>query len=67
MDDAGNPAWPEMFPIEKINELADIVGPRHFSAQMMLEYVAQERVQLDPGAVSFYADKFVLAYYVKVC
>ena len=58
MDSAGNPAWPEMFPIEKINELADIVGPRHFSAQMMLEYVAQERVQLDPGAVSFYTNDF---------
>ncbi len=58
MDNAGNPAWPEMFPIEKIHELADIVGPRHFSAQMMLEYVAQERVQLDPGAIHFYTDDF---------
>ena len=58
MDDTGNPAWPEMFPIEKIHELADIVGPRHFSAQMMLEYVAQERVQLDPGAIHFYTDDF---------
>ena len=60
IDAAGNPAWPEMFPIEKIHELADIVGPRHFSAQMMLEYVAQERVQLDPGAVHFYSDDFDL-------
>ena len=58
MDDAGNPAWPEMFPIEKIHEMRDIVGPRHFSAQMMLEYVDQERVFLDPGAVHFYSDDF---------
>ena len=58
VDDAGNPAWPEMFPIEKIHELADTVGQRHFSAQMMLEYVAQERVQLDPGAIHFYSQDF---------
>lgn len=58
MDSAGNPAWPEVFPIEKIHELADIVGPRHFSAQMMLEYVSDERIQLDPGAIHFYTDDF---------
>jgi len=58
MDNAGNPAWPEMFPIKKINELRDIVGERHFSGQMMLEYVAQERVCLDPGAINFYDEDF---------
>ena len=54
LDSAGNPAWPEMFPLEKIHEMEDIVGPRHFSAQMMLEYVSEERIHLDPGAVHFY-------------
>jgi len=58
VDDAGNPAWPEVFPIEKIQELERIVGPRHFSAQMMLEYVAEERIHLDPGAIHFYANDF---------
>ena len=58
LDDAGNPAWPEVFPLEKIRELENIVGPRHFSAQMMLEYVPDERVHLDPGAVNFYCDDF---------
>ena len=58
MDSAGNPAWPEMFPLEKIHELEQIVGPRHFSAQMMLEYIAEERVHLDPGAINFYCDDF---------
>lgn len=58
MDNAGNPAWPEMFPIEKIQELQTIVGQRHFSAQMMLEYVAEERICLDPGALKFYDDDF---------
>ena len=53
IDDGGNPAWPEMFPIEKIHELENIVGPRHFSAQMMLEYVDEEKIHLDPGAVQF--------------
>ena len=56
MDSAGNPAWPEMFPTEKIQELQRIVGPRHFSAQMMLEYVAEEKICLDPGALRFYDD-----------
>ena len=58
VDSAGNPAWPEMFSIEKIHELETIVGPRHFSAQMMLEYVADERIHLDPGAVHFYDNDF---------
>ena len=58
IDDAGNPAWPEMFPIEKIHELETIVGPRLFSAQMMLEYVPEERIHLDPGAINFYCDDF---------
>ena len=58
VDDAGNPAWPELFPIEKIKELERIVGPRHFSAQMMLEYVAEERIHLDPGSAHFYSDDF---------
>ena len=58
MDAAGNPAWPEMFPIQKIREMEMIVGPRHFSAQMMLEYVAEERVHLDPGAINFYCAEF---------
>lgn len=58
MDSAGNPVWPEVFPVEKIQELSDAVGPRHFSAQMMLEYVSEERIHLDPGAVHFYSDEF---------
>lgn len=58
IDDAGNPAWPEVFPIQKISELRDTVGERHFSAQMMLEYVSDERVCLDPGAIHFYDDEF---------
>ena len=58
MDSAGNPAWPEMFPTEKIHELEKIVGPRHFSAQMMLEYIDEERIHLDPGSVLFYDEDF---------
>lgn len=58
MDNAGNPAWPEMFPLEKIHELENTVGPRHFSAQMMLEYVSEDRIALDPGALCFYSDDF---------
>ena len=58
VDSAGNPAWPELFPLEKIKDLERIVGPRHFSAQMMLKYVAEEKAYLDPGALKFYVDDF---------
>ena len=58
VDNAGNPAWPELFPLEKIHEMEKIVGHRHFSAQMMLEYIAEERIHLDPGAINFYNDDF---------
>jgi len=58
VDADGNPAWPEMFPSEKIQELERIVGPRHFSAQMMLEYMDEEKICLDPGAIHFYDSDF---------
>lgn len=56
VDANGTPAWPELFPIEKINQMRQIVGPRHFSAQMMLEFVPPERIRLDPGQIHFYED-----------
>lgn len=52
----GEPAWPELFPLEKINQMRQIVGPRHFSSQMMLEFVPAERIRLDPGQIHFYED-----------
>ncbi len=54
----GKPAWPELFPIEKINEMRKNVGLRHFSAQMMLEFIAPDRVRLDPNAFNIYSDEF---------
>lgn len=47
-----------MFPIEKVEQMREIVGPRHFSAQMMLEFVAPEKARLDPGALHFYDAEF---------
>jgi len=58
VDTAGNPAWPELFPIEKINSMRETVGARHFSAQMMLEFISPERARLDPGSLHFYDDEF---------
>ncbi|MBR5904094.1 MAG: hypothetical protein IKZ49_01005 [Alphaproteobacteria bacterium] len=58
VDNGGNPAWPEIFPIEKIREIETAVGPRHFSAQMMLEYEMEEKIHLDPGSLRFYTDNF---------
>lgn len=58
MDADGTPAWPELFPLEKIDQMRDIVGPRHFSSQMMLEYISEDKARLDPGALHFYDDEF---------
>ena len=58
IDTCGNPAWPELFPIEKIEQMRETVGHRHFSAQMMLEFLSPERARLDPGALHFYDDEF---------
>lgn len=58
IDEDGNPAWPEVFDIDRIDELRRAVGPRHFSAQMMLEYISPQRVRLDPGALRIYEDEF---------
>ena len=58
VDAFGNPAWPELFPLEKVTQMREIVGQRHFSAQMMLEFVPSERARLDPGGIHFYDDEF---------
>ncbi len=58
VDSTGNPAWPEVFSIEKINQIRETVGERHFSAQMMLNYIAPDKVRLDPGGIKFYDDDF---------
>ena len=54
----GEPAWPELFPVSRIEELRITVGPRHFSSQMMLECTPLERARLDPGGLIFYDDEF---------
>lgn len=58
IDGTGNPTWPELFPISKIEQMRETVGPRHFSAQMMLEFVSPERARLDPGGIHFYDFEF---------
>ena len=58
LDSNGNSAWPALFPNKKIAQIRETVGERHFSAQMMLEYVAPEKIRLDPGTIHFYEDEF---------
>ena len=58
LDSDGDSAWPEVFSPEKIAQIRETVGERHFSAQMMLEYVAPEKIRLDPGTIHFYDDEF---------
>lgn len=54
----GTPAWPELFPLSRIDELRETVGARHFLSQMMLEYTPLERARLDPGGIQFYETEF---------
>ncbi len=58
MDASGTPAWPELFPPARIHALRDSVGPRHFSAQMLLTFVPPDRARLDPDALQIYDDAF---------
>lgn len=58
IDESGTPAWPDVFPTEKIEEIKNSVGPRHFSSQMMLEFIRLDKARLDPGALGFYDADF---------
>ena len=58
VDSAGIPAWPTVFPTEKIEQIRQMVGERHFSSQMMLEFIAPEKIRLDPGGIKLYDDEY---------
>lgn len=58
VNSSGASAWPELFPPSRIAQLRETVGLRHFSAQMMLEYVDMARARLDPAALQFYDSDF---------
>ncbi|MCM1294122.1 MAG: hypothetical protein NC311_00990 [Muribaculaceae bacterium] len=58
IDSDGHPAWPELFPIERIDALRQTVGARHFSSQMMLDFVPPDRARLDPDGLNLYSDEF---------
>ena len=55
---SGDSAWPELFPANRIEQLRQTVGARHFASQMMLESAPIERARLDPGGLHFYDDEF---------
>lgn len=54
----GDPAWPELFSHARIAQMRETVGHRHFSAQMMLNFVQPERAHLDPAGLRFYDEEF---------
>ena len=62
VDADGAAVWPEVFPLEKIDELRVAVGPRHFSAQMMLRFVSAEKARLDADALHVYGDRHPVAH-----
>ena len=54
----GTSAWPEVFPVDKINNLRKTVGEHHFMAQMMLQFTPLDKVRLDPGKIQLYDYEF---------
>lgn len=46
LDGAGNPTWPDKFPLEKIQQLRQTVGQRHLSSQcdMVLDFISHHHV-----------------------
>lgn len=58
LDADGNSVWPELFSNERIQFMRQSVEIRHFSAQMMLEFVPPERIRLDPGGLKIYESAF---------
>lgn len=54
----GTSAWPELFSAARIEQMRTLVGHRHFSSQMLLEFIPPERTRLDPGSLIFYSDEF---------
>ncbi len=58
VDSDGKPAWPEVFSLDRIDDLRNAVGVRYFSAQMMLEFIAPDRARLDPDSLHLYEDDF---------
>jgi len=53
-DEFGRSAWPEVFPVARIDEIRTRTGNRHFASQMMLMPVGTERARLDSSALRFY-------------
>lgn len=53
----GESAWPERFPVSKIQEMQDRAGPNKFSAQMMLIPVNYTGGRLNADDLVFYDDE----------
>ena len=60
LDPDGNSVWPEVFSPGRIETMRQSVGQRHFSAQMLLEFVPPDRIRLDPGGLKIYESGFDL-------
>lgn len=57
LNGAGQSAWPERFPLEKIEETRRKTGPNNFSSQMLCEPVNYSEGHLDTGNLEIYDDE----------
>jgi predicted phage terminase large subunit-like protein len=58
LNNDGTSAWPDVFPVDKIDNLRKTVGEHHFLAQMMLQFTPPEHIRLDPGKIQLYDSEF---------
>ena len=54
LDEAGNSAWPERFPLQKIDAIRKRAGPLKFLSQMLLKPVSLKEGRLNASGIIFY-------------
>lgn len=61
LDSQGRSAWPERFPMSKVDALRRRSGPAKFASQMMLQFVNVADSRLDPDRMGVYGGELVYA------
>lgn len=59
LDAAGNSAWPERFPAERIAEIRERTGPKKFRSQMLLQPTHLQEARLSVDELKWYDDELI--------
>lgn len=58
-NDRQQSAWPERFPLDRIQEMLAMTGPAKFQSQMLLKARQPSESRLDPERIQVYGDELV--------